>query len=214
VGVLLTFTPGFVLTSFGVDSSGRYFVPLLIPLSLFAGEMVIFLAERHSRWNWGLIGVILVYNFWGIAQSAGRYPPGLSTQFNHITQVDHRDMDELIEFLRTNGETRGYTNYWVAYPLAFLSQEELIFIPRLPYHEDMRYTARDDRYAPYREAVTESPRAAYITTHHPGLNEYLRTAFLAQGITWRETQIGDYFVFYDLSEKITPEEIGLGLTTP
>ena len=118
-----------------------------------------------------------------------------------------------MEFLRQEGEDRGYTNYWVSYPLAFLSREELIFVPRLPYHLDFRYTERDDRYEPYDDLVAESDHAAYITTNHPALDELLRSGFIQDGLTWQEIQIGDYHVFYDLSAPIRPNDIGLGATT-
>ncbi|MBU0511468.1 MAG: hypothetical protein KJ638_07185, partial [Chloroflexi bacterium] len=206
-GSMLTLALGFVFTSFGVDPSGRYFVPLAVPLALFAAEMILSLVDDHGRWLWGLIGIILLYNFWGTAQCANLYPPGLTTQFNAITQVDHRYMDDLIQFLSDHGETRGYTNYWVTYPLAFHSQEDLIFVPRLPYHDDFRYTPRDDRYAPYDDIVEQASRVAYITTNHPALNERMRVEFAAAGAAWQETQIGDYYVFYDLSQIVRPDEI-------
>jgi len=82
-----------------------------------------------------------------------------------------------MRFLDAKGETRGYTNYWVAYPLAFKSQERIIFIPALPYHPDLRYTARDNRYAPYTAEVERSPRAAYIVTRNPPLTAALRQGF-------------------------------------
>lgn len=210
VGMMLVLAAGFVFTSFGVDPSGRYFVPLVIPMALFASEMLISLSVRHGRWVFWMVPLILVFNFWGICQAAQRFPPGITTQFDPIAQVDHRDRDELIQFLRDQGETRGYTNYWVAYPLAFLTQEELIFIPRLPYHEDFRYTPRDDRYEPYGAAVEQSEKVAYITTLHPALDDYLRDAFTRERVTWEERQFGDYRVFYDLSRIIRPEEVGLG----
>ena len=207
VSSMLTLALGFVFTSFGADPSGRYFVPLAVPLALFAAEMILSLVADYGRWLWGLIAVIILYNFWGTAQCANRYPPGLTTQFNVITQVDHRYMDDLIQFLSDHGETRGYTNYWVTYPLAFHSQEDLIFVPRLPYHDDFRYTARDDRYAPYGQAVEQASRVAYITTNNPALNDRLRDEFATAGATWQETQIGDYYVFYDLSQIVRPDEI-------
>ena len=111
------------------------------------------------------------------------------------------------------GETSGYSNYWVEYPIAFLSGERLVFSARLPYHEDFRYTARDDRYPPYTQAVAESERAAYITSKHPALDGYLRDQFAALGVSFSEQQIGDYRVFYRLSRKVTPQEIGLGEST-
>ncbi len=201
---------GFVFTSFGVDPSGRYFVPLAIPLSLFAADMVHWLSGQYGRWAWGLIPLILIFNGWGNLECALRNPPGLTTQFAPNTQVDQRYMGELIEFLEMNGETRGYTNYWVAYPLAFQSEEELIFIPRLPYHQDFRYTSRDDRYEPYRVAVAEAERVAYITTLHPALDGVLRVEFERLGVGWKEKQIGDFQVFFDLTRVVRPEEMGLG----
>jgi len=86
-------------------------------------------------------------------------------------------------------------------------------VPRLPYHEDFRYTARDDRYPPYRNLVLEAEQVAYITTNNATLNSYLRLQFKDRSITWSEKIIGDYFVFYDLSKTIHPQDIGLGLTT-
>jgi hypothetical protein len=102
----------------------------------------------------------------------------------------------------------------VAYPLAFLSEERLLFSPRLPYHLDFRYTPRDDRYPAYTAAAEGSSRVAYITTRHPQLDERLRTAFRAAGATWRETAIGDYRIFYDLSTAVRPAEIGLQPSGP
>ncbi len=214
VGSMLVLSAGFIFTPFGVDPSGRYFVPLVIPLALFAGEMILQFVQQYGKWGWGLLGLVLVYQFWGIAQTARVYPPGITTQFNQITQVDQRYLDELIQFLQAAGETTGYTNYWVSYPLAFESQERLIFVPRLPYHEDFRYTARDDRYQPYADQVTAAQKVAYITTHHPRLNEFLREQFRASGIDWREKMIGDYFIFYDLSDLIRPADLDWGLAAP
>ncbi len=143
-------------------------------------------------------------------QCALRFPPGLTTQFDAQTLIDHGYDQQLIDFLVKNKETYGYTTYWAAYPLAFLSGEKLIFVPRLPYHTDMVFTPRDDRYAPYDAQVASSPRVAYITARFPALDDLLRSKFTASGISWSEQQIGDYRVFYRLSSPLRPEEIGLG----
>jgi len=150
-----------------------------------------------------------VFNLGATIQCARANPPGLTTQFDPVAQVDTRALPELIAFLRAHGETRGYTNYWVEYPLAFLSGEELIFVARLPYHEDMRYTARDDRYAPYDDLVAASERVAYITTRHPALDSLLREEFRARGISFQETAIGEYRVFWGLTEPVRPGQLGL-----
>lgn len=209
-GVQLALTAGFIFTSFGIDPSGRYFLPFVVPLSLAAADV---LTRRVVKWGWqaALLGVLLVYAGWGTLESALRNPPGLTTQFNEITQVDTRYQLQLIEFLRSQGETRGYTNYWVAYPTAFLSKEELIFLPTLPYHLDLRYTARDNRYLPYVAQVAAAQRVAYITTRNETLDAQLIAGFQRLGVTWQENRIGDYRVYYQLSRVVRPEELGLGV---
>ena len=154
--------------------------------------------------------MVLVYNLWGTVQMAQQPHPGITTQFYEPAQVDHSYDAELINFLLENGETRGYTNYWVSYPLAFLTGEELVYVPRLPYHPDFRYTTRDDRYEPYGQIVSQSDQVAFITTNNPALDEYIREKFAEIGITWQEEEIGDFRVFYNLSAVVRPEQIGLG----
>ncbi len=206
VGTLIM---GFILSPFGADPSGRYFLPFAVAMALGATDLIVGeepkLPERLGGW---LLLSVLVFNLWGHIQTARRNPPGITTQFDTITQIDHRYDSALIEFLEGEGERRGYTNYWVAYPLAFLSQEQLVFTPRLPYHLDFRYTPRDNRYSPYDAMVETSSRVAYITTNHAALDEVIRVQFRVEGISWQETTIGDYQIFYALSRPVRPEEIG------
>ncbi|MEN8172679.1 MAG: glycosyltransferase family 39 protein, partial [Chloroflexota bacterium] len=213
LGIVFALSVGFLLTPFGDDPSGRYFIPMMIPMTLFASEAILSLGKRNPRWIWGITLLLISYNLVGIVQSSRRYPPGITTQFDVVAQVDHRYDEALIAFLTEQGEMYGYTNYWVSYPLAFISNEKIIFTPRLPYHLDFRYTIRDDRYAPYDDLVAGAPRAAFITTHHEPLNAYLREELKALHVTWQETKIGDFHIFYHLSEKLVPEQLGLGQTT-
>jgi 4-amino-4-deoxy-L-arabinose transferase-like glycosyltransferase len=214
VGIMLALVLAFVASPFGADPSGRYFLPFAIPLALFAGDLISWLASRFGRIAWAAALIILVFNTWGTIESVLKFPPGLTTQFDSTTQIDHRRIGELMSFLKELGENRGYTNYWVAYPLAFLSGEELIFLPLLPTHNDFRYSLRDDRYQPYDIQVASSARTAYITANESVLDQYLREKFTALNINWEETQIGDYHVFYDLSVRVEPTEIGLGINNP
>ncbi len=204
---------GFIFTPYGSDPSGRYFTPLMVPMALFGADFLVSQFSEKLFLQIGILFLVLSFNLGGTIQSILEYPPGITTQFDAITQIDHRNMDELIGFLEKEEIYRGYSNYWVSYPLSFLSREEIIFVPRLPYHEDFRYTARDDRYAPYSDLVLTAEKVAYITTNHETLNSYLRQQFKDRSITWREKGIGDFLVFYDLSKTIHPQDIGLGLTT-
>ena len=208
-GVCAVLLAGFLFTAFGVDPSGRYFLPMAVPLALAAAQFILCTARR----GWlvaALAALVVGYQMAGTLQCALRFPPGLTTQFYEPTIINHRADRALIDFLRKEGETTGYTNYWVAYPLAFHSQEELVFAPRLPYHLDLRYTPRDDRYAPYTARAAASGRAAYITTRNPALDDYLRERFAGLGVDWQEQQIGDYHVYYRFSRAVHPGEIGLG----
>lgn len=197
----------YVFTQFSKDPSGRYFLPLYIPLILGAAHFMV----QSSVPKWARMVVfasLLTYFIAGNVVCAIRTPPGFTSQFDATTRIDRQYEMELIRFLQEQGETRGYTHYWVAYPLAFESNETLIFVPDLPYHLNLSYTPRDNRYEPYNCLVNESKRVAYITTQQTErLNALLRQQFAAKGITWQEKSIGDYLVFYNLSHKITPAEL-------
>jgi 4-amino-4-deoxy-L-arabinose transferase-like glycosyltransferase len=206
-GVWVTLCLGFVLTPFGGDPSGRYFLPLYLPLFIFAASALVALRSRIGRWAWTLLGVVLVFNLVGTVQATLKNPPGITTQFEDITQVDHRYDAELMNFLRQHGGTRGYANYWVTYPIAFLSQEEIVLVPHLPYKADLRYTSRDDRYPPYTQAVAQAAHVVYVTTNHPPLNALLREGFARTDVTFQEAQIGSYHVFFDLSRRVSPREV-------
>jgi hypothetical protein len=201
---------GFITTPFGADPSGRYFIPTAVILALFAAQAVMRLRDNYGRWAWGLVLIVLGFNLWGTVQAAQRVPPGLTTQFDAQTRIDHHYDFDLIAFLEAEGELRGYSNYWISYPLAFHSGERLIFAPRLPYHRDLSYTSRDDRYAPYQKLVAAAGRVAYITGDQPELENHIRKGLATLRVEWREKQIGDYHVFYKLSRVVRPGELGLG----
>jgi hypothetical protein len=203
-------TVGFVLTPFGADPSGRYFVPLAPGMAIFAGDFLSGLGEtRGHRVGVAALGLLLAFNLWGTLQSAWRNPPGITTQFSPESRVDAARIPSLAEFLEQVGEVRGYSHYWVAYPLAFASGEQVIYAPRLPYHADLRYTPRDDRYPPYKGMVEESERVAYITTGQPALEQSIRSGLERLGVGWQEARLGEFHIFYRLDRPVHPVELGL-----
>lgn len=208
-GVGLVTLLGLVVTPFGGDPSGRYFLPLLVPLAIAGGS---FLARLPSR---RLASVVLVavlgFNLWGTLQSVLSNSTGITTQFGPDTRVEAAAIPKLAERLLALGELRGYTTYWVAYPLAFHSDERLIFVPRLPYHFDFRHTERDNRYAPYNGMVESSTRVAYITFRHAELDQRLRSGLERAGVGYQESELDGYRIFYGLSARIGPELLDLGI---
>ena len=208
-GIWATLLTGFLLTPFGGDPSGRYFLPLSITLTLFTAQAWSALKERIGHWSWLIIGLILVFNIASTANAAWHSPPGITTQLGPITQIDHRYDDDLIAFLTDINQQYGYTNYWVTYPIAFHSNEEVILLPRLSYKSNLEYTSRDDRYTPYGERVEDSQRVVYVTTNHRALDRRIRSELQRHGVTFEERQIGSYHVFHDLSQKITPDQLDI-----
>ena len=213
LGVCVTAIVAFIVTPFGADPSGRYFLPLAAPLVLFIADLLNRARREYPRAAVTLLAVALLFNLWGNVDAMLNFPPGFTTQFDEVAQVDQRDLPAVIEFLKAQGETRCYSNYWVTFPVAFLSGETIICSAALPYHLDFKHTTRDDRYSPYTAAVAAGPRAAYITTNHPPLDERLRSELASLGVAFSETTIGDFHIFYDLSHKVPPQEIGLGQTS-
>lgn len=211
IGLVLSI--GFVLTPYGDDPSGRYFLPLVLPMGILGAKALSDLLEKRPILQTSVLLLILLFNIGGTVQAEKSSPTGITTQFDKVSQIDHDTMSDLIQFLKAENISRGYTNYWVSYPLAFLSQEDMIFLPRLPYHADFRYTSRDDRYSPYTSLVEGSDQVAYITTKHPELDNYLRDQFTLMDLSWKEKIVGDYHVFYHLSNPVNVYDIGLGQTT-
>jgi len=197
----------YLLTPFGNDPSGRYWLPLALTTAAFAAEFILSAAARVGRAAYLMLILLIVYQAAGMADCAAHNPPGITTQFDPVAQVDQRDLPAVIAFLREHGETRGYTNYWVSFPLAFLSDEEFIFIARLPYHPDLVYTPRDDRYPPYDGLVENADRIAYITTRNPVLDAALVSGFSRLDVDYQIKQIGDFRIYYALSRVVRPEEI-------
>ncbi|MGQ0603682.1 MAG: hypothetical protein ACT4QE_18530, partial [Anaerolineales bacterium] len=193
-------------TRFGTDSTGRYFLPLYVVVALTTASAIAALWRVRPVLGAVSLLAVLAVNVYGNLQAA-QSPDKLTTQFDPITRWDNGHDAELIEFLTAHNLTRGYSNYWVSFRLAFLSSERIQYSSALPYKLDLSYNPADNRYPPYAQAADVASRVAYITTLHPELNMRLRAAFATQGVTFSEKQIGPYTVFHDLSRVVRPEEL-------
>ncbi len=211
---VLILIPAFIATPFGADPSGRYFLPFQISLSLAAGLWFIREQNRRLWLRWGIIMLLAIYNIGGAIQAIVESQYGMSTQFAPGTEVDHIYDEELIGFLKETNNLYGYSTYWTAYPVIFKSKETVILVPALPYHADLRHTTRDDRYKPYSEMVKNSENPVYITSNNLNLDKQLVAELTTLGVTWKKKSIGDFQIYFDLSRKVLPEEIGFGVNRP
>ncbi len=198
----------FLFTPFGVDPSGRYFLPLSLLLAIIGGRVLANLEQTRSLHAWGLVTFILIFQLGGSIQAERTSPTGLTTQFAPFTDIDHSQLYGVMQFLKENNETIGYTSYWISYPMAFLSDEEILLIPRLPYHHDFRYTSRDDRYTPYTNRVAESEKTSLVTYQFPELDARIRILLKDHGISWKENRIEDFTIFFKLTNPLPISALG------
>lgn len=213
-GALLTafviiFMLAFVGSGFSIDVSGRYLLPLFAPLVFVIAILVSKIWSYNPNYAMGLLSLFLALNL-AATLSAAASPDGLTTQFDPISSFDNKQDQALIDFLIQEDLSSGYSNYWVTYRLAFLSKETLIFSPELPYKLDLSYTNEDIRIPEYAELADQSAESTLITTQHPQLDDFLRERLSRMDVGYLEKQIGPYHIFYDLSAKVTPGELGFG----
>ena len=198
--ILGLFVTVFVASTFGADPTGRYFLPLALPLGILLGSLAYQLRETAVPALLPLALVALVIGYQALGQiAAARSETGFTTQFDLVSHLPNTYDNALIAFLEDHDLTRGYSSYWVAFRMAFLSDERLEYSSSLPYKADLSYNAADKRYAPYENAVAAADRVAFITANLPPLDARLETMFSAQGLSYQQAEIGPYHIYYEFS---------------
>src|SRR5690606_23972638 len=110
---------------------------------------------------------------------------GLTTQFDPVSHLSNDHDADLIAFLEAHDLAHGYSNYWVAFRLAFLSGERLQYSSALPYKTDLSYNPADNRYAPFADQTAQAERIAYITSNLSELDAHLAAHFAAGDSAYR-----------------------------
>jgi uncharacterized membrane protein len=188
----------FLLSRFSADPTGRYFLPIYLPLTI---AFAVFALSARRAIAILLTGALALYFTAGVIAAAAA-PPGLTTQFNLIEHLPNEDDAALIAFLDEQGITAGYSSYWIAFRIAFLSGERIVFDPVLPPKPDLAWTPFYRRYPPYAERAAAAERSAYVTANVPEVEAALEAWFAGQGITYRRTTIGIYVVYHDFAPRI------------
>ncbi|MBZ0291554.1 MAG: glycosyltransferase family 39 protein [Anaerolineae bacterium] len=200
LGMLGLFCAVFIASTFGADPTGRYFLPLTLPLGIALGTFIDWLRQRLEGRALMLLAlalpVLLVLGYQAGGQvAAANSVSGLTTQFDPVSHLSNADDAQLIAFLEAHDLNHGYSNYWIAYRLAFLSDERLQYSAALPYKTDLSYNAADNRYQPLAEATENAERVAYITSNLPELDALLQADFA--DYDYQVEHIGPYTIYYD-----------------
>lgn len=207
LGMIALMIAVFLFTRFSSDPSGRYFLPLTLPLVIAVSSLTAATSTAQTRSylarGAGLAAVGLTLLYFAAGQIvAARGPYGLTTQFNTETHLPAADDAALIDWLLTNDLRYGYTNYWINFRIAFLSREQIQLSAALPDKSNLLYTPVFDRYPPYRQASDSAERVAYITALIPEIDAAMESWLAAEAITYQTQQIGIYRVYYDFAPRV------------
>lgn len=211
--LLTLFVVGFALlffgSRFGMDVTGRFLLPLYPPLCIAVGGWWTGLRSRARIWGSVALAFILAFNLTGVVLGATD-PAGLTTLYFPAQQVGNAHDGELIDFLLGNEMPYGYSHHWVSFKLAFLSQEQVILAPLLPYQIAPDHDLdRADRYPPYTALAESAASPVYVTSNQPWLDDLLSQRLIERGVTYEKARIGPYHIFYHLSRPMSPKALEL-----
>jgi MFS family permease len=195
-GIFIWYTLVFFVSRSGIDPTGRYLLPLAIPLAILFGLFLV-----RDRIAFVLGSFLLAFNLWTVLQAASN-PIGLTSHANLSVHITNAYDAELIEFLDEHDLRHGFTHYWIAFRIAFLSGEQMQYSTSLPNRTDLRFRTLDERYPPYREAALAAVEAgepvAFITANFEELDALVIAELDAAGVRYRTEQIGPFAVYHDL----------------
>jgi len=163
VQVLLLFTISVVLVVLGANTVDTWSFRYL--LIAWQAQSIMF-AATLSRW-WTrpkvrlVVILVLILYIWqvgwsGLLNSAHRWQR-ISDMYSAKTIAC------LENYMAQHGLQGGYADYWLAYPLDFLTQERLVFSP---YNGIVRYP-------PYAETISRLPVYVYIAWHGVNLPSHI-----------------------------------------
>jgi hypothetical protein len=100
---------------------------------------------------------------------------------------------DFVSFLETQGLTRGYARYSVAYPLSYLSNERLIYTPAF-------HTPSSDRYPEYTRMVSQSDNPAFIFIDDSDADLF-RHRLTALKVGFKEERWRNYTIFHNSTPR-------------
>ena len=174
----------FVVTKFHEPvSEPRYLLPLYSAVPLLAAGL---LSTAWLRRAWPfLLAALIVLNLYSIAV----LDPAMNRPTSEAASTP-ANREELAHFLLSRGLNRVYTDYWLAYPLAFESSEQIV--PSV-------ISGGFNRYIPYAYEVSVAPDPAFVfVSGSPEEKEFLTKMDLA-GAHATVDHVAVYSIYWRLS---------------
>ena len=178
----------FVISTFGwLVQAPRYLLPVYIGMFPLCGLVL----EMLGSWKRGvaLAGLIILVSM----NTAPAYLPTRALQGEPVVFKGERvekDHTELIHRLDALGIKKIRTNYWIGYRLAFETLEKVTFV--------VFQEPRTVRIPEYEKGITCSQKDNLPLVVVPSEAILVRLALSKLGYTFKEEQIGGYYLFHSL----------------
>lgn len=174
----------------GGSFTPRYYSFLYLPLFVMLADSLAWSRPRFAGLTLLWAALFLYGNLYGHVAFLNAPP--------------ERRTAQLVQFLESEGIESVFTDYWVAHPVTFLTNEKIIgSVHGGP--------VRHERYPRYSEEAEKRDHVAYAMyrDHPEQVADRARNELNRLDITFEETEIADLVVFHSLSRKILPSEMDL-----
>jgi hypothetical protein len=159
-----------------------------VALLFIVAAAVVGVLARRPRWLIGLVIVALALNLTANCRvDSALAMPVIEGKRPALSNA------ELANALEWKGIRFVYADYWIAYALAFESDEEVI-----PSVLGPNVSVGFNRYIPYAYEVSVAESPAYVFLAGTESDAEFARRMQAEGVTYRKDEVGPYVVYRDL----------------
>jgi hypothetical protein len=170
----------------------RYLVAVFVAACALCGALLGLLWQRAPRAGVPLVALFVL----------GCVAPNLAG-YTHIGALMAPDqlsrLDQTyaaVDALEQRGLTTGYTDYWAAYSIAFVSGEQIVAAPSIAF----LYSGRLDRFPTYTASVdaVSTPRNLFLLVDQRCSAQGYLDALRASGTTYRVEPVARWVLIWDI----------------
>jgi hypothetical protein len=181
----------------------RYLLAAFVAACALAGALLGLLLQNAPRTGPLLVTLVVlacvVPNLAGYSRIADLLAP------DQLSRLDQTEA--AVDVLEARALTRGYTDYWAAYPITYLSGERIIAAPSLAF----LYSGRLDRFPAYTatvDAVAAPEKLFLLVDQHCSAQNYLGS-LEAWGASYRAEPVGRWLLIWDIQPAAGAEALTL-----